>query len=537
MATANPPKPLARRVLSPYALLLVSAAVAPFVIWPGLLTRATSTNFLPHRYCYLGDPALVWTNVVSDGLIGAAYIAISASLAYLVHRARRDIPFSWMFLAFGLFIVACGGTHIMEVVTVWKPLYWLSADVKILTAVASIATAVVLPLLVPKTLSLLTESKVSAERKSQLEAVHSRMRELDRLSVRLAAQNAAGLAQWEWDLTTGEIRWWGDVRDLFCRDPYLELAKLDQVIQVIHPDDRRRVEALLSEAVTARREYDAEFRVVCPDGTVRWLIGRGHVHREEDGKPVSIIGVNMDITSRKRSEAALQQSEKLAVAGRLAASIAHEINNPLGAVTNLLYLIQTHAKSDDDIQKYAAEAQDELTRVAHIVRQTLGFYRDPGKTIPIRLDEVLQNVIALHTTEIRAKHLGVEPNYIDGARAYGRAGEIRQVFANLLRNAIEASPERSVIRVRMRPAGIDGRRAIRVDITNSGNGVPRQVRRQLFEPFVTTKGAQGTGLGLWITRNIIEKHGGRIWFRSVERFGTVFSVVLPVPEEAPPAGN
>jgi len=130
-------------------------ALGPFLLWPGLAARLFGSNdYLPHVFCYLRRPGLVWTHVTADSLIGVAYLAISVTLAYLVYKARRDIPFHWIFLAFGLFIIACGGTHFMEVVTIWKPVYVLSAAVKIFTALASLMTAVVLPLNVPTILTL-----------------------------------------------------------------------------------------------------------------------------------------------------------------------------------------------------------------------------------------------------------------------------------------------------------------------------------------------------------------------------------------------
>jgi hypothetical protein len=138
-------------------------AITPFAVWPGLSARLLTTNFLPRLYCYLRNPALVWTHVVADSLIGVAYFAISITLAYLVYKARRDIPFHWMFLAFGLFIIACGGTHFMEVLTIWVPVYVLSAAVKIFTAIASVMTAAVLPFTIAPTLALVQQAKMSEE--------------------------------------------------------------------------------------------------------------------------------------------------------------------------------------------------------------------------------------------------------------------------------------------------------------------------------------------------------------------------------------
>ncbi len=187
-APSSPPEAPPKQVLWRYVIGVVAALLLPFVFWPSLLIKATSSNFLAHRFCYFNNPQLVWANVISDTVIALSYIAISVTLAVLVNRARRDIPFSWVFLAFGLFIVACGGTHLMEAVTVWVPLYWLSADVKIVTAVASFATAVALPRMVPKTISLLSASKVAAERKLQLEEANTRLLRLTQdATARLAA--------------------------------------------------------------------------------------------------------------------------------------------------------------------------------------------------------------------------------------------------------------------------------------------------------------------------------------------------------------
>ena len=158
-----------------YVIGVVSAlAISPFIIWPGLSERLLATNFLPHLYCYLRNPGLVWTHVVADSLIGIAYFAISVTLAYLVYKGRRDIPFHWMFLAFGLFIIACGATPFMEVVTIWIPVYIFSAAVKLFTAAASVTTAAVLPFTVPQILALVQQAKVSQEVTAKLRASEER---------------------------------------------------------------------------------------------------------------------------------------------------------------------------------------------------------------------------------------------------------------------------------------------------------------------------------------------------------------------------
>jgi hypothetical protein len=153
LATTN----LSRRLT--YAIVTASAhAVAPFLVWPRLTKSLFSADSLPHLFCYWKNPGLVWTHVAADALIGIAYFAISATLAYLVYRTRRDIPFHWMFLAFGLFIIACGGTPFMEVVTIRIPVYVVSAVVKVFRALASVTTAVALPVTVPRILTMVRQA-------------------------------------------------------------------------------------------------------------------------------------------------------------------------------------------------------------------------------------------------------------------------------------------------------------------------------------------------------------------------------------------
>jgi len=166
------PRPLSRR----YDLMLVMLAVALFFVWPGLWRNILSVSqFMPHGMCYLWIPQLVSLHLISDLLIGFSYVTISTTLAFLVHKAQRDIPFHWVFLAFGLFIVACGATHFMEVWTIWQPVFWLSGYVKLITALASVATAVVLPPLVPKILDHIHTAKVSEQRRTELESANNEL--------------------------------------------------------------------------------------------------------------------------------------------------------------------------------------------------------------------------------------------------------------------------------------------------------------------------------------------------------------------------
>jgi PAS domain S-box-containing protein len=255
--------------------------------------------------------------------------------------------------------------------------------------------------------------------------------------------------------------------------------------------------------------------------------------RNARGEIVGASAIARDITAEKQSEEAIRRSEKLATAGRLAASIAHEINNPLEAVVNLLYLAR-HDSSN--AAEYLTMAEQEVGRVAQLAQQTLGFVRDasaPGSMDPAAImDEILQ----LYSRKLDARHIRVIRRYRSRRQVSGYSGELRQLLANLLVNAVDAMAEGGSLQVRV-AAGRDwstGRDGVHITVADNGSGIPGDKLRQIFEPFYTTKKDTGTGLGLWVSRGIVEKHGGSIRVRSrahgrgtARTTGTVFLIFLP----------
>ena len=173
-----PTTPANRRLELVSAFAAVAATLSALLFIPSAFLRIFSSNFLPHAYCYLYDKKLIALHVGSDTVIWLSYVAISLTLVYLVWRTRREIPFSWMFLAFGLFIVACGFTHLMEVIVLWKPLYWLAGDIKLLTALASVITAMALPGLIPEVHKMVSAAHLSEERRLQLEEANANLLQL-----------------------------------------------------------------------------------------------------------------------------------------------------------------------------------------------------------------------------------------------------------------------------------------------------------------------------------------------------------------------
>lgn len=247
--------------------------------------------------------------------------------------------------------------------------------------------------------------------------------------------------------------------------------------------------------------------------------------------------VIVDATDRKHSEELLRRTEKLAATGQLAASIAHEINNPLEAVTNLLYLLHQQPL-DSESRHYTDMAQQEITRVSQITQQTLRFYRQSSNPSPINPADLLDSVLGLHRARMNSTNVKIVRRYRDAVELLAFGGEMRQLFANLIGNAVDAMPKGGRLLLSVHAsrawngpiaAAIPG---VRIVVADSGTGMTEAVRQRIFEPFFTTKEVTGTGLGLWISSEIVAKHQGVIRVRSrpadgQARGGTVFMLFFP----------
>ena len=251
-----------------------------------------------------------------------------------------------------------------------------------------------------------------------------------------------------------------------------------------------------------------------------------------NGALIGGVAVNTDVTQMRQQDEALRRSEKLAAVGQLASSIAHEINNPLESITNLLYLIR-HSGSLSEVQEYAAMAQTELSRVTEITLQTLRFHRRANRAAEVSLEELARSVMALYTGRLLVRNVRVAWKVAPVPRVMCLEGEIRQVLNNLIRNALEAMASGGALALRIH-AQVDastGRQGVRLTIADAGEGIDPKIRARLFEPFQTTKEATGTGLGLWVSKGIVEKHGGHLRVRTrrdAAMHGTVFALWLPV---------
>jgi PAS domain S-box-containing protein len=477
-----------------------------------------------------------------------------------------------------------------------------------------------------------------------------------------AAQTAGQLTSWEWDLSSGEFIWSGNVELLYGRSAEA-MTPIDRILTYLHEDDREAVMANVQRAIDTGAEFDHEFRVTWPDGSLHWVAGKGrklsaadghsarmfginwnitarkeaegrlsvertrltelfeqapafiatvrgpkhlfemvnfsyqklvgnreligrsvlealpeaeeqgfvalldrvyetgesHVAhaarislgrtpgeppedryldyvyqpmREIDGRTSGVIALGVDVTERRRAEQALLQGEKLAAVGRLASSIAHEINNPLESVTNLLYLARRSAELEA-VHSYLDTAEQELRRVSNITNQTLRFYKQSTHPMAIVGERLIAETLALYQGRILNSQIQIQARHRATRPITCFDGEIRQVLSNVMGNAIDAMPGnggRLLLRSREATNWKTDQRGIVLTVADTGFGMSSSVMNKIFEAFFTTKGARGNGLGLWISSEIIDRHGGSIRVYSSQRegrSGTVFTLFLP----------
>lgn len=264
-------------------------------------------DFAPHGYCLSWKPVLLWLHVISDGLITLAYYSIPLILVYFI-RQRKDFPYPWLTVMFAAFIVACGTTHLLSAITIWTPLYWLDGIVKAITAIVSVATAVMMLWVIPRALSLPSVAQLQAEIQKR-ETVEDALRKSEYLWK--FAIHGSGDGVWDWNIQTDETMYSSRWKEMLGYDENDIRPSLQEWINLIHPDDKLRVtEAAQSYLNGKTAIYVIEYRLRCKDGSYRWVLGRGMVvSRSEDGKPLRMIGTHTDISERKQAEEALRQNQ------------------------------------------------------------------------------------------------------------------------------------------------------------------------------------------------------------------------------------
>jgi PAS domain S-box-containing protein len=505
-------------------LALLAVFLLTTALWLGSRTLLAA-NFLPHWYCYLGNQRLLWSNVIADLVIGLSYVAISSTLVWLVRRTGPDLPYPYFFWAFGVFIVSCGATHFMEVLTVWRPVYWLSAAVKFVTAAASAGTAVVL---------LVAADNIVAFVRTAREAATRRGNEQFRALI-----NASPMAVVSADLE-GKITAWNPAAERLFGWSAAEIVGKPAPITLLGHE----VEAneLNKEIMSGEMVQGLETLRVNRKGEQIPVSISAAPMFDENGKLVSTMGVFEDISERKRLESQVRQAQKMEVLGRLAGGVAHDFNNMLMVLSSCAELLDRCLPGESSARMYLDQIQRTTEKAAAVTKQLLTFSRKQVlEIIPMDLHQ------ALTESEFMLPRLlgsDIELSFHhDAAKSWilSASAQIEQIVANLAINARDAMPEGGHLGISTRNSTIlRGEDAdspslsgnwIVLEVSDTGAGIDEKTRAQLFEPFFTTKPAgKGTGLGLATVYGIVKQSNGHIRVQSIPGKGARFELYFPLVE-------
>lgn len=538
------------------------------------LQNLFSSDFMPHGYCYLWHPDILWLHAISDGLIALSYFVIPLALVYFV-RKRRDLPFHWMFLMFGVFILGCGSTHVMEIWTLWHGTYRLAGLIKAITAGASLATAVALVPLIPRAVLLPSPAQLRAvnlslekeitERRHAQDAlqiardelelrVEQRTAELARVNQQLQAEivercraeeilrKQASLLELAHDaiIVRGlddKITYWNSgAEETYGWTREVALGETaQQLLRSVYPSD---FDTLKSQLLHEGR-WDGELIQTRRDGVQIVVASRWALQRDETGRPVAMLQINTDITERKRAAEALQDTQaqlahmaRVTIVGEFTASIAHEVNQPLTAVVaNANACLRWLAAQEPNLEE-AREAVvrivSEGRRAADVIQRIRSLLKKSQPEISrLDINDVIREVLVLANHQILKQRVSVRAELSPGLPAIaGDRVQLQQVLLNLVMNALEASAGAEGSRDLVVASEKHGEDQVIVALQDSGVGIRPDIVDRLFRPFFTTK-PQGMGMGLSISRSIIEAHGGRLWAVPNDGPGSTFKFAVP----------
>lgn len=534
--------PRAARARTTGALLAIT--FLPVLIWPGLIKNLLAADFMPHIYCLSGQPSLVRLFVISNSIIGISYVAISLTLVYFVYK-KRDLPFHWMFLAFGTFIIACGSTHFMEIWTLWNPTYWLAGGVSLITAIASVTTAFLLPPLIPKALALPSPGDLlNANRELECEI-------LERRRAEQALKEQASLLDLTHDTIIvrrldGTILFWN--RGAEAMYGWRKEEALGRVLHDLLETEFSRPWEEVEATLIREGRWEGELRHRRRDGSHLFVASRWAMHYNEQGQPLIALEINNDITERKRSEEEIkalntaldQRARQLETANQeleaFSYSVSHDLRAPLRAMGGFAdILLEEHAA---ELTEEAAECAQIIAanarQMGELIDDLLAFSRlsrQPLKKQTVAPTEMAHGLVDEMHGALNGRQVRIQIDEMMSCQA--DPALLKQVYANLISNALKYTRGRDSAMIEI--GSIEDEKTGRVIYFVKDNGIGFDMRYadKLFGVFQRLHSAaefEGTGVGLALVQRIVARHGGRVWAESLPDRGATFYFTLAAEE-------
>ena len=500
-------------------------------------------DFIPHGYCLAWSSALLWTNVISDLLITLAYYSIPPVLVYFIQQ-RKDLPYPGLVVMFAAFIVACGTTHLLSAITIWVPLYWLDSIAKAVTAAISLAAAVLMIWIVPRALSVPTVSQLQAEIQQRKSAEDALRESENRLATILDSVDAFIYIKdcnYQYQYANQPVRrlFGKALKDIIGKS---DDAFFDQATAAkLHEDDRRVIE--LGERIATENVYtDKNNAITHAYFTVNQPL------RREDGSVYGLCGIATDISEQKNREQQdkkhldeLAHATRLGLMGEMASGIAHEVNQPLAAISSYARVSINLANAENPnlvkLTEILYKTQQQALRAGRIVHRMREFVKSHEKhRSSADINALIHDAVGLCVAELKQSAINLTFDLENSLPlVYVDHIQIEQVVINLIRNSVEALQNLSAsqhrqITIHSRLAMNNG---VHVSVKDNGVGLDNDQRQKILTPFYTTK-ADGMGMGLSISRSIVEAHEGSLHFNSEPGKGTTFYFILPsyMPGEA-----
>ncbi|MEW6494608.1 MAG: ATP-binding protein [Cyanobacteriota bacterium] len=523
----------------------------------GLKHLFAAGTFIPHGHCYLWKPELVWLHVMSDALIAIAYYSIPVTLVYFV-RKRGDLPFNWIFLLFGAFIIACGTTHLMEIWTLWHPIYWVSGLLKAITAVVSLYTAAELVPLVPKALALPSPAQLEVANRELEKEIGERKRtektlELQSVIVRNMAEGVCLVRA-----TDGAIAYANPkFESMFGYEPSELNGKPVEVLNYASDTPSgKQVASKIMHQLNQQGEATYEVHNVKKDGTPFW--SRAHTSTFEHPEYGTVyVAVHEDITVRKQAEEALHQAKEVAESANRAKSefltnMSHELRTPLNGILGYAHILKREKNLTDKQQNGLGIIQQCGEHLLTLINDILDLSKIEARKMEIYISDFhfpqfLNNIAEIF--RIRAEHeqknisfhyesLSLLPTFVRGDEQ-----KLRQILINLLGNAIKFTETGEVVfkvgYVGNGESGIGNREQttnnkIRFQVEDTGIGIAPDKFTEIFLPFhqveTSRHWVEGTGLGLAISQKLAQLMGATLEVKSQLGSGSVFWIDLNLPE-------